>query len=557
LSQQSLERVEQLLGIIHEKKASLPSTKPNELTLEQRMRQLSSSPSETKDMIGGGGAERLPKETKTPPYHPPTTIDARKSSSSATRIMSIPQTFPSSLTDGAPINVVADELFANTTLFLQSNDQPVQKARNGLPISPLLLAQQETLQQLNTAKQTFEMLKSMDNSSFDSSLHYLATIRKFDENIRMLSERKELLDQKALKASSMTILNLDPTEFAIQLMLIEFEYLKRICVKEEWLIYHHHHHYSCEKATEEEEKKKGREDQETDAPNVMGLITIAQHVYSWIQTEILVVADTKMRGAILSHVIQIIKACYMVKNFDMVDIMLRALQSSEIQRLQQTWKEVSKPTLIIWHEMVEIFSGGADHEMLQRTLYHQTTPPFMPSINHLLNELDTIQVSKVCDDDDDDNKDSQKYWNSSYLNDNVAILFNFVEYLQNHVMEDHHKPDLMLQHYILTRTPKLPDDLIAFSYAREPKKSHEKLLYDPKTFVHPSNRISEPFVTITPPLTTITTTTNRMTSLPSPSTHSATIPAKVLMSPSSSTLTATTRSSLGWTSDFENNGIIA
>lgn len=339
---------------------------------------------------------------------------------------------------------------------------PSKKSENGLPISPLILAQQETMQQLQIARQKLEWLKSMDNHLFDSSLHYLANLRKFDENTRMLSGRKEMLDQKAMKASLMTVVNLDPMEFSIQLTLIEFEYLRRIDMGElatnVW---------------------KGL-DAPLYAPNVTGLIRFARHIYEWTQTEILTTADAKMRSIIVSHFIRIAKACHMTKNFDISSIIIRALQSPAIKRLQQTWKEVHKTVVAVADELSELFSSRSDYEAIRKLIY-RTDPPFMPLFELLLKDLDFVSTSM-------DYASNNEHSNLSVRHPNE--IFNVIEYLQNHMGEYQHKPDLMLQHYILTKLGRPESEFMALSYVCEAKKTNESSYYEANVNL---NRITEPF----------------------------------------------------------------
>ena len=354
------------------------------------------------------------------------------------RTISIPQTVPRTITGGTAVDVAANGLFANTMLFLKSEDEPVRKAETGIPFSPLIIEQEETTKQLQVSRQKLELLKSMDNSSFDSSLHYLANVRKFDENIRMLSEKKEMLDQKALRASSIIVLNLDPMEFAIQLTLIEFNYLKKIRRKE------------LELFVSNQDPKVN-----ICAPNVIGLMDFARHIYAWIQTEILTTSDLKIRGTLLAHFIRIAKSCHVKKNFDMFSVILKALQSPLIKRLSQTWKELSKPILGVFGELEQFTSSESYNQGIKMLIQH-TDVPLMPPFESLLDELrrsDTMGMES-------------NEFNASYRCGFEEIL-DCIDYLQNHLSEYPHKPDLMMQHYILTRNVASSDHLSKLSFSRE------------------------------------------------------------------------------------------
>jgi len=190
-------------------------------------------------------------------------------------------------------------------------------------------------------------------------------------------------------STPLCLLDLDPTEVARQLTIVEYGLYRSImpqeCLGQAW----------TKTATRTEK-----------APNIMAMIARFNQVSRWVATELVKEQNIKRRGDLLSHIISIAAGCEKLNNYNAMMEIISGLQCSSIFRLKHTWALLSKQQLKKYEDIHNLMSRERNFHLFREHL-HSVDPPCIPYLGVFLTDLTFIE---------DGNKD--------YLSDS-KVLINF------------------------------------------------------------------------------------------------------------------------------------
>lgn len=155
-------------------------------------------------------------------------------------------------------------------------------------------------------------------------------------------------------------LDIDATEFARQITLIEFELFRTLRSREflnlSWM----------------------KDEKDVLAPNIMRIMRWTNHVISWLISEIVLVKDSiKLRVATLEKVLAIGAALDKLNNFNGVKEVIAALNSSSVYRLRKTQEMLGTKYVRIHDDLTKLTSNEMNKKNLRNRI-HSSDPPLIP-----------------------------------------------------------------------------------------------------------------------------------------------------------------------------------
>jgi len=108
---------------------------------------------------------------------------------------------------------------------------------------------------------------------------------------------------------------------------------------------------------------------------------------SWVETEIVSVANVRDRTTVLSRFIQIAEHCIEIHNYSTGMGLVAALQAVSVARLVRTWHNLSRKELSPWSSLQAIFSNETNFSNYRRQLASAHGEPCLPYIGILLQDL--------------------------------------------------------------------------------------------------------------------------------------------------------------------------
>lgn len=176
-------------------------------------------------------------------------------------------------------------------------------------------------------------------------------------------------------------LDIDPTEFARQLTIIESRLYSKIrateCLNKTW------------------QKKVGPNEPEP-SPNVKALILHSNQLTNWVAEMILNQGDVKKRVVVIKHFVNVADVCYpwdsfrkvnhadpilqkcrILNNYSTLTSIISALGTAPIHRLGRTWGQVSGRTSTILEQMRRLMASTKNFGEYRETL-HLANPPCIP-----------------------------------------------------------------------------------------------------------------------------------------------------------------------------------
>ncbi|KAL6712721.1 cell division cycle-related protein [Lecanora helva] len=167
-------------------------------------------------------------------------------------------------------------------------------------------------------------------------------------------------------------LDIDPTEFARQLTIIESRLYGKIkpkeCLSKHW------------------SKKVGPDE----APNVKAFILHSNQLTNWVAEMILNQSDVKKRVVVIKHFVTVADKCRAMNNFSTMVAITSALGVSPIARLARTWAQVNARTNSMLEQMNKL-SGTDKNFSLYRETLHSANPPCIPFLGVYLTDLTFIE----------------------------------------------------------------------------------------------------------------------------------------------------------------------
>lgn len=166
-------------------------------------------------------------------------------------------------------------------------------------------------------------------------------------------------------------LDIDPTEFARQLTIIESRLYSKIrateCLNKTW------------------QKKVGPDEPEP-AANVKALILHSNQLTNWVAEMILTQGDVKKRMVVIKQFVNVADKCRALNNYSTLTSIISALGTAPIHRLGRTWGQVSGRTSAILEQMRRLMASTKNFGEYREAL-HLANPPCIPFFGMLPTEL--------------------------------------------------------------------------------------------------------------------------------------------------------------------------
>ncbi|KAJ5159688.1 uncharacterized protein N7482_006692 [Penicillium canariense] len=170
-------------------------------------------------------------------------------------------------------------------------------------------------------------------------------------------------------------LDIDPTEFARQLTIIESRLYSKIrpteCLNKTW------------------QKKVGPDEPEP-ASNVKALILHSNQLTNWVAEMILTQGDVKKRVVVIKHFVNVADKCRSLNNYSTLTSIISALGTAPIHRLGRTWGQVSGRTSAVLEQMRRLMASTKNFGEYRETL-HLANPPCIPFFGVYLTDLTFIE----------------------------------------------------------------------------------------------------------------------------------------------------------------------
>ncbi|KAE8145367.1 ras guanine nucleotide exchange factor domain-containing protein [Aspergillus avenaceus] len=170
-------------------------------------------------------------------------------------------------------------------------------------------------------------------------------------------------------------LDIDPTEFARQLTIIESRLYSKIrpteCLNKTW------------------QKKVGPDEPEP-ATNVKALILHSNQLTNWVAEMILSQSDVKKRVVVIKQFVNVADKCRALNNYSTLTSIISALGTAPIHRLGRTWGQVSGRTSTVLEQMRRLMASTKNFGEYRETL-HLANPPCIPFFGVYLTDLTFIE----------------------------------------------------------------------------------------------------------------------------------------------------------------------
>ncbi|ORZ06664.1 ras guanine nucleotide exchange factor domain-containing protein [Absidia repens] len=171
------------------------------------------------------------------------------------------------------------------------------------------------------------------------------------------------------------LLDLDPTELARQLTLMDFKMYSSIrtieCLDKSW-------------------SRETPDDTVPTAVNIRSSIEYCNQITSWVSDAILSQNDIKKRSNLIKFWAQVAEKCLDLNNFNTCMAILSAFDNSSVGRLKRTWEMVGARTNQILSHIRKIM--GANRNFSEyRQLIHSVNPPCIPFLGIYLQDLTFIE----------------------------------------------------------------------------------------------------------------------------------------------------------------------
>lgn len=157
-------------------------------------------------------------------------------------------------------------------------------------------------------------------------------------------------------------LDIDPTEFARQLTIIESRLYGKIrpteCLNKTW-------------------QKKLAPGEPDPASNVKALILHSNQLTNWVAQMILTQQDVKRRVIVIKHFVNVAEKCRLLNNFSTLTSIISALGTAPIARLNRTWQAVNARSMTTLENMRKLMGSTKNFTDYRETL-HKANPPCIP-----------------------------------------------------------------------------------------------------------------------------------------------------------------------------------
>lgn len=180
------------------------------------------------------------------------------------------------------------------------------------------------------------------------------------------------------------LLDLDPTEMARQLTLMDFKLYSSIkpveCLDKGW----------SREASSSNSSDSAAAAAAPVATNIRASIDYCTQVSTWVTDEILSQSEVKKRSTLIKYWVNVAEKCRLLNNFNTCMAVLSAIDNSAVGRLKRTWEMVGARTNHILSNIRKLM--GANRNFNQyRALIHSINPPCIPFLGIYLQDLTFIE----------------------------------------------------------------------------------------------------------------------------------------------------------------------
>eukprot|EP01119_Soliformovum_irregulare_P016223 TRINITY_DN4671_c0_g1_i2.p1 TRINITY_DN4671_c0_g1~~TRINITY_DN4671_c0_g1_i2.p1 ORF type:complete len:599 (-),score=177.25 TRINITY_DN4671_c0_g1_i2:33-1829(-) len=177
---------------------------------------------------------------------------------------------------------------------------------------------------------------------------------------------------KTIFAAELDVLrDIDEEEIARQLTLLEFEI------------------YAAIKHTELLGLAWSKPNLKHRAPNVLRMSDRSTKLSQWVATMVLKEEKIKKRVRLIQKLIKIAEYLFQNNNFSTTLAILAGLNTSPIHRLRFTWAEVSRGSILVFHDLQDKLSSNRNFSQY-RAILAAANPPCIPYLGTYLTDLTFI-----------------------------------------------------------------------------------------------------------------------------------------------------------------------
>ena len=148
------------------------------------------------------------------------------------------------------------------------------------------------------------------------------------------------------------------------------------------------------------------------SPNICEIINRFNKLSLWVKEEILSYDKSKHRAKIIQKFIHICSSLKKLGNFDDLFSILSSLNSYIINKLEKTWKKISKKDLDLFNDLIKIINFGDNLKNLRDEInqrkknklfflpylgYYTKRILFLEEMGNYLNDSGIINVEKICE----------------------------------------------------------------------------------------------------------------------------------------------------------------
>ncbi|KAF2191580.1 cell division control protein [Zopfia rhizophila CBS 207.26] len=177
------------------------------------------------------------------------------------------------------------------------------------------------------------------------------------------------------RMKKLKFLNIDPTELARQLTIIESRLYGKIgpteCLNKAW-------------------QKKLAPGEPDPAANVKALILYLNQLTNWVAQMILTQQDVKRRVIVIKHFVNVADKCRLLNNFSTPNMIMSALETAPIYRLNRTWSAVNAQSMATLENMRKVIGNRKGFAVYRDTL-RKANPPCIPFFGVYLANLTYIE----------------------------------------------------------------------------------------------------------------------------------------------------------------------
>lgn len=264
---------------------------------------------------------------------------------------------------------------------------------------------------------------------------FLANVRVFLERLARCVDRKYDLEEGLLLSRSMHLMDVNPSDVARQITLLQHFLLSRLPVEEVRLA----------RPGSDLRGANLRTASGLPCPNLVNFLTLSQYWCHWAQYEVLRWARAAERASQMGHLIRTALALRDMANLDGCRAIVTGLTARPVERLRQTKRLIPRRLLVELDNLRELVSERRHHARLLEALRRRTAP-VIPPIAVLYQEASELTEPFLA------------HW-SEYRSSAYGSLFKAVAVPQD---------------YLLSQPFRWEEELMAISLIREPPVSADK-----------------------------------------------------------------------------------